>query len=105
MFVIFTFNQGDIDLWANSIVAFISRVMYASSPTSESQELPGLGLTGKITEKPMCSFQSSSKNTVGPTEEQDSGQYWFSVSTEVWAERPKGAEKKPWHVAIFLLGR
>lgn len=44
IFIIFTFKQAawQIDLWANRIATPISRVLYASSTTSEAQELSGL---------------------------------------------------------------
>lgn len=55
MFIIFTFVwvgwQTDKEFWANSLTTLIWYAIYVSAPTSEAQELSGLGLIREMDEK------------------------------------------------------
>lgn len=68
----------------------ISHVIYVSSPTSDSQESPGFGLTGEKAEKCLVSFVSHAGES---TKEPNQGSE-FSIFTVVSMKDEKGAEKR-----------
>lgn len=94
MFTIFTFKwicwQTNKDLSANSITMLISHVIYVSSPTSG---VPQFWINCRNSSETNRFTSLSVSNTVEPTKEEDSGQYWFNISTVAQVERLKGAEK------------